>query len=142
MVDFNMSRKSINPKRGKHHVTSCNDFDDQCGCGYRNASVVWPGILGNDDDTTCDDCAGKLGSSDRSFSEVFTMSAVDTVRAECNGFTFEWGPNKYIVRMGRYGKPVWKRWNDRNGFFRNVNLESRADSSFRAALSKCVELLG
>lgn len=69
------------------------------------------------------------------------MSAVSTITAECNGYTFCWGPNKYIVRINRAGHAVWKRWNDRNGWFRRVDRTACGESTFRAALDACVDLL-
>lgn len=69
------------------------------------------------------------------------MSVVDTIKAEYNGYTFEWGPNKYIVRMNKAGHAVWKRFNDRYGWFRRVDLTVCREPTFWDALQECEDRL-
>jgi hypothetical protein len=55
---------------------------------------------------------------------------------------FEWGPNEYVVKRNFAGNIVWKRWNDRGGWWRRVDLTacgSKYDSKFSRLMMACVE---
>lgn len=56
------------------------------------------------------------------------------------GFKFQWGNDEYNVRINRQGRAVWKRWSDRRGFYKRVDLTACGDSKFRTLLDEAAKL--
>lgn len=62
---------------------------------------------------------------------------------EKNGryYSFKWGPNTYAVKCNLAGNYVWKRWNERRGFWRRVDLVNQSDTAFYDRMMECVNCL-
>lgn len=63
------------------------------------------------------------------------------IKQEFGGYTFEWGPNKYIVKRNFAGNMVWRRCDTSTSWWRRVDLLDTRDSAFRTKILACVECI-